>query len=104
MRFVRTSNKDFRKLETHIYVHMHTRKMQELLNSLKSYAKSKHISTLPASLVYYYIVHHLFFADQQLAPFTFTHQSLTLSKRPYYQSLQAKATTNLRHYLLTRVY
>lgn len=34
VRFVRTSNKEFRRLEGHIYSLMHSRKMKELLDSL----------------------------------------------------------------------
>lgn len=44
-----------------MYYHMHQRKMRELITRLSEYAKGKHIATLPKSLVYFYIVHYLFF-------------------------------------------
>jgi hypothetical protein len=72
---------------------MHLRKMRELLTRLSEYAKGKHIATLPKSLVYFYIVHYLFFYEH--SPNTFTHPSLTVSRRPHYQSLHALANTRL---------
>ncbi len=42
IRFIRQSNKQFRKIELTVYNHMHTRYQKNILQALKDYAGKKH--------------------------------------------------------------
>ncbi len=82
LRFIRQSNKWFRRTELTVYSHMHTRYQTNILHALKNYAQRKHLQILSKNTSQMYLIYYFLQNSKTLQGYEMKHY--TQSVIPYY--------------------
>jgi hypothetical protein len=102
IRFIRQSNKWFRRNELTVYSHMHTRYQTNILYALKNYAQRKHLQILSKSPTLVYLIYHFLQNSKNLQAYEMNHFSQSVI--PYYNNLNEKATNLLKRHIHAKVF
>ena len=102
IRFIRQSNKWFRRTELTVYSHMHMRYQTNLLYALNNYAQKKHLQILTKSASQVYLVYNFLQNQKSLQAYEMKH--LNQSVIPYYKNVNEKSTNLLKRHIYGRVF
>jgi hypothetical protein len=102
IRFIRKSNKWFRRNELTVYSHMHTRYQTNILYALKNYAQRKHLQILSKTPSQVHLIFHFLQNSKTLQAYELN--QLSQSVIPYYSNLNEKATNLLKRHIHAKVF
>lgn len=101
LRFIRQSNKEFRKKSERVEMYLRERKELVLLHSLHSYAERKHLTLPTRNEKFYFLAYMMFFSKSKR--FALENPAITKTKRPYYKQLNEMANRYLSSHIMQTI-